>query len=129
LLAALVLLAVPNLGPGYGSQYVYWFLPLLTICYLSFPMRWWRVLLMSTWLIVIATYLVEYGLFKSHGALLLALRPGDAHLKELSQKLSTPAAQTMVRLPMFLAYLLVLACGVRLLRSDVDLRQTSSVNS
>jgi hypothetical protein len=61
--------------------------------------------------------------------LLLALRPGDAHLKELSQKLSTPAAQTMVRLTMFLAYLLVLACGVRLLRSDVDLRQTSSVNS
>lgn len=114
LLAALGLLAVATLGPGYGAQYGYWYLPLLTVCYAAFPDRRWRVLLASSAVVLAATSLFEYGLLQDSGALLVRLT-GSHEMASLSADWSTPAATTIARLPLFLAQLLVLAGGMVLL--------------
>ncbi|MEK7390350.1 MAG: hypothetical protein AAB036_11720 [Elusimicrobiota bacterium] len=71
LTAALLLVCVPALGPGYAPQYIGWFLPLLIALYVVDKTRSWRLLLGGLGAIIAATYSYEYALCDSHGAFLL----------------------------------------------------------
>lgn len=116
LFAALLLAAIPALGPGYGPQYLYWFLPFLVVSFAA-QGRCWRWILAGFWLASAGTYLVEYALFPSHGMYLLNLLTHAQMMSQAqsvlawSQKWSTPAGQTLVRLPLFAAYLVLLVSG------------------
>jgi hypothetical protein len=118
LLAGLILLAIPAVGSGYASQYAYWWLPLLVATYPLFD-RGWRRLLLASYVIAAATYIVEYALLIDHGAFLIVndhFRPGS-FLNDAKLRFSQPTWLTVLRLPLFLASLAVIAGGVlRLVR-------------
>ncbi len=118
LVAGLILLAIPAVGSGYASQYAYWWLPLLVATYPLFD-RGWRRLLLASYVIAAATYIVEYGLLIDHGAFLIVndyFSPG-AFLNDAKLRFSEPTWLTVLRLPLFLASLAVIAGGVlRLVR-------------
>jgi hypothetical protein len=112
LLAALVLAAMPALGPGYAPQYAYWYLPALVATYPLFDDGWRRILLVF-YVVAAATYVVEYALVDALGSYLVAFLGDTGWVHRLSERLSTPGAQTVVRLPLFAAFLVVLVAGTR----------------
>ena len=117
LLAALLLLTIPALGPGYGPQYLQWSFPLLVALYPAYDARWRQTLGIAA-IVAAGTYVVEYALFPSHGAFLLHLAEGNGRVVEWSRAWSGQAGQTWIRLPLFAALLGVLREGMRLLRND-----------
>lgn len=117
LLAGLLLIAVPALGPGYAPQYFYWFLPLLILTFAAYPGRW-RLVLVGFYLIAAVTYLVEYAIFPSHGAFLARLTASEPFIT-WSRTWSTQTSQTLIRMPIFFAFLTLLAAGFTLLRRSL----------
>lgn len=115
LIAALLLVMVPTLGPGYGPQYLEWSLPLLVVLYGAYDAPWRRVLGLCA-IVAAITYVVEYALFPSHGWFLANLTQGSATVLAWSRVVSTQTGQTLVRLPLFAALLALLGGGVRVLR-------------
>src|SRR5262249_15114169 len=114
LLAGLILLAIPAVGSGYASQYAYWWLPLLVATYPLFD-RGRRRLLLASYVIAAATYIVEYRLLIDHGAFLIVndrFSPGT-FLNDAKLRFSQPTWLTVLRLPLFLASVAVTAGGVR----------------
>jgi hypothetical protein len=104
LLAAFLLISIILFGPGYGPQYIAWFLPLLVVTATSFDTAWQRILMM--WgIIAVLTYLAEYLLLQSHGALLLHLFPRQNFA--WTSMLATSSGLTFLRLPLFLSYCLL----------------------
>lgn len=102
-LAVVLLMAIPALGPGYGPQYVYWFLPLLVLLY-GLGTRGTRRFLGLLYGVAVATYTIEYGLnFKTYGAFWLDITQTRS-LLQLGLALATPAAQTWLNLPLWLLY-------------------------
>jgi Dolichyl-phosphate-mannose-protein mannosyltransferase len=112
LLAGLLLAAVPVLGPGYAPQYAYWYLPALIASYPLFDNRW-RTIVLGCYAVAAVDYLVEYALLRPFGRFLVAFFDGSGQLRRLSDRLSTAHAQTELRLPLFLAFLVLLAEGAR----------------
>lgn len=110
-LALALLLSIVVLGPGYSPQYIGWFLPLLVLLYLHADAVERRTLAM-TYLIGTCTYLVEYALIPSHGAFLLHWTSAPT-LVAWSEALNEPGVQTILRIPLFLTYLVVLITIVR----------------
>lgn len=101
LLAAFLLIGIILFGPGYGPQYIAWFLPLLVLTATSFDAVWRRILVV--WgVVAVLTYLTEYLLLRSHGSLLLHLRPQQNFA--WTGALATSSGLTLLRLPLFLAY-------------------------
>ena len=111
LLSALILLALPALGPGYAPQYAYWSLPLLAATYPLFD-RGWRSLLLVLLVVAALDYVLEYGLLVDHGQFLLSLFPSSDLLVDL-RRFETDTWLTVLRLPLFLASLAVVAGGAR----------------
>jgi hypothetical protein len=105
--AALLLFAVPVLGPGYAPQYLGWVLPLLVVL-AALPVPRLRAPLAVFAAVALPTYLLEYGLLPSHGMAALHLWPSP-WLEQASAALRDRAGQTLLRLPLFLASLLLLA--------------------
>jgi hypothetical protein len=116
LLAGLLLAAVPALGPGYGPQYAYWYIPALLASYPLFD-RGWRAILLAFYAVAAATYIVEYALLRALGRFLVAFFDESHSLLKLSDRLSTPGAQTILRIPLFVAFIALLVAGSRRLRS------------
>jgi hypothetical protein len=101
LLSAFLLIGIILFGPGYGPQYIAWFLPLLVLTASSFDASWRRILIV--WgMIAVLTYLAEYLLLLPHGALLLHLLPQQNFA--WTAVLATPIGLTLFRLPLFMAY-------------------------
>jgi hypothetical protein len=117
LAAALLLAAVPALGPGYAPQYAYWFMPALIAAYPLFD-DGWRTVVRACYAVAAVTYVVEYALFTALGSFLVAFFDGSDSLRELSHDVSTPSAQTLVRLPLFAAFLVLLVAGSRRLQTS-----------
>ncbi|MDX6466312.1 MAG: hypothetical protein QOI27_1352 [Gaiellaceae bacterium] len=115
LLAGLLLAAVPALGPGYGPQYAYWYLPPLVASYLLLDDAWRRILV-ACYAVAAVTYVVEYALLRALGRFLVAFS-GDSHLLRASDRLSTPGGTTLLRIPLFVAFLVLLVTGFARLRS------------
>jgi hypothetical protein len=106
-IAVVILVAIPALGPGYGPQYGYWFLPLLVLMYaLAEPKM--RVYLMILYGVGVTTYLAEYALLPGQGACLFTLVP-PGKLLTIAAQLSSESGQTFLRLPLWISYLVLVA--------------------
>lgn len=115
--AAMFLAGTPALGPGYGSQYLYWIWPLLLVSYLLYG-RTWRKVLWVFMVVTTLTCLVEYALFPSHGQFLFLMMNfqgvPQSTIDSLMWWISKPG-QATIRLPLFFAFLTLLTFGIRLL--------------
>ena len=109
LIAACAMLTIPLFGPGYGPQYLFWSIPLLAAVYYVTDDTAMRRLLLVAYEIAAMTYIIEYGFFPSHGALALQEWPGPMTLVLYADNISTAGGETLVRLPLFLALLVVFA--------------------
>ncbi len=121
LFGTLLLMIIPTFGPGYSPQYIYWYIPLLIMSYSLFDGKW-KILLIAFYCISVVTYIVEYGFFVTHGAFFAALfeRRG-IDISNLCEQLSTESAQSIIRLPLFLAYLTITTKAFLLLYNKKDL--------
>ena len=117
LFGTLLLMIIPTFGPGYSPQYIYWYIPLLIMSYSLFDGKW-KILLIAFYCISVVTYIVEYGFFITHGAFFAALfeRRG-IDISNLCEQLSTASAQSIIRIPIFLADLVIISKGFLLLRN------------
>jgi hypothetical protein len=112
LLVATVLMALVALGPGYGPQYAYWFLPALVATYVLLDRRW-RQLLLVAYVVAALTYALEYAFVPWLGAYAEAIVGGSEQVPDISDWLASPGHLTLVRLPLFAAYVLLIVAGVR----------------
>lgn len=115
----LCLLCITLLGPGYAPQYIGWILPLLVLIFMV-GRRSERRLLKAALVIVTLTYLVEYALIPSHGAFLTKITDAD-EVAQWSEVLVMPAAQTLLRLPLFLCQILLSVLLWRNLRASATI--------
>lgn len=109
--AAALFMIVVALGPGYGPQYIYWTLPLLLLCYSSADPSF-RLALRVGYLIAALTYLVEYALLPSLGMFLVGTVQAPS-LLSLGEFLSSQWHQSLLRLPLFTTYCVLLAMTLR----------------
>jgi len=116
----------PALGSGYGPQYTGWFLPLAAVLFAIARGTLHASLLVLAGVALI-TYLVEYAFIPSQGAFFSLLAP-DA-TAAIGHQLSPSTAQTLVRLPLFLAYLGFLTIGVRSLLQSARADRAALVRS
>jgi hypothetical protein len=117
LLTALLLTSVVVWGPGYGPQYVSWYLPVLVASWAFWPGVWRPVLLVLA-VVAALSYFEEYALLPSHGMLLIRMGWGGDWLRR-SREWSTPEMQSLIRLPLFAAYLALFGVGVSCLRTSL----------
>ena len=111
LLVAVVLMAVVALGPGYGPQYAYWFLPALIATYVLLDDRWRRLLLVG-YAVAALTYAVEYAFVPWLGAYASEIGDDSGWIGDISEYLDDPQRLTLFRLPLFGVYLLIVASGI-----------------
>jgi hypothetical protein len=120
----LLLAAVPALGPGYGTQYIFWSIPFLLASYAFYGSKW-RMTVIIFGLVSVLTYLFEYALFDEFGPFLDPLMRFMNHgagldpTLPLLKNLNTKRGHVLANLPIFLAYLLLLVVGVRLFIRNV----------
>lgn len=126
LLAGLLLAAIPALGPGYGPQYAYWYIPPLLATYPLLDDAWRRILL-AFYAVAAATYVVEYALLRALGRFLVAFFDESSSLRRVSDRLSTPGAETVLRVPLFIAFLVLLGTGFRRLHALRSTGRTTNV--
>ena len=125
LYAALLLAAIPSLGPGYATQYIYWFLPFLVVTYVFYPGAW-RTVLVGFAVISVCTYLVEYAVYPEYGYNLVCLLAkakvvAQGHLlPPVIEKWRTQTGHVLLNLPIFIAYLILLAFGSRIFFRNVS---------
>jgi hypothetical protein len=112
LLVASTLLAIPTIGPGYGPQYAYWWMPVLLCTYPLFD-REWRVVLALFFAIAVTTYVIEYAFFASQGAYLESVLPGSHFVAHAVSGFTSARWQTLARLPLFLSSLIVLSAAAQ----------------
>jgi hypothetical protein len=114
LFSAMLLLALFTIGPGYGSQYWFWFVPLILVCYANSGSGFRRVI----WVcmsIVVATNVFEYAVESNLGRFLYFMFPSPG-LKSLGDFLPYPSVHlNLLRLPMTLAAFVMLISGTRIL--------------
>lgn len=106
--ALILLMAIPALGPGYGLQYIYWYLPLLVLMY-ALSDRRTRILLLVWFAVAAATYTVAYAFnFNSYGAFFLDIIQTKG-LLDFGLRISTKAGETLLCLPLWVSYLILVA--------------------
>jgi hypothetical protein len=117
----LLLMFIPTFGPGYSPPYILWFLPLIIMLY-AFATRGLKRLLVISWIIAMLTYITEYAFFRSHGAFLTTMFPTES-IMDLSNTLSGSRMQVIIRLPLFLFYILLFFATVKYLRRTTTMPQ------
>jgi hypothetical protein len=118
-IAAVILLAIPAIGPGYGTQYIYWFMPLFVLLY-GMVGRAGRFFLLVLYAVAAMTYLMEYAFnVKTYGGFLLEIVQTEALLK-FAAKLSSRAGETFLRLPLWILYLAFLAYFCRKIGMKIE---------
>ncbi len=130
---ALAFLAIPGLGPGFGGQYYYWFLPFLVISYAAYS-GLWRKLLIGFAAVSAIAFVIDYGLDRAYGYNFLyilsqAASTADSQWSMVIRNhfgmraiqwelwLESPVHETMERIPLFIAMLTVIVCGANMLVS------------
>jgi hypothetical protein len=103
LLAAAILLAVFTIGPGYGSQYWFWVIPLYIVCCATYS-RSFCSIVAGVGLVVVCTNVVEYGFSDVLGQFWLCHWP--THTAEsFGRWLNDYSNEIWLRLPMTLCTL------------------------
>lgn len=109
-----VLLAfVVAIGPGYGNQYIYWFLPLVCAQLIATDEddpAWVGIQSAAKIFltIVAATFIVEYSFLDNLGGVLVHAFP-SFEMQRIGTQLGSASAQTIFRLPLFWALLNLVA--------------------
>ena len=111
LLVAVVLLAVVAFGPGYGPQYVYWFIPALVATYVLLDDSWRRLLLVG-YGVAGLTYAIEYAFIPWLGAYASESAGNPAWVADVSDALDAPERLVLFRIPLFLVYLVLIYGGI-----------------
>ena len=113
---ALVLLAIPVLGPGFAGQYCYWFLPFMVTSYACYP-GLWQKLLVGLAFITAITFIIEYGLNSAYGSnfSFIFFLPHTRTIGNWETWMDLPSHDTIERIPLFIGFLTVLAFGARML--------------
>ncbi|MDP9174679.1 MAG: hypothetical protein M3O30_12550 [Planctomycetota bacterium] len=113
LLAALLLLSLFMLGPGYGPQYWFWVVPLFVSLYL-FQSRAYRRLLLWAGIILLVTTLLELTLHPVYGAFIYPWTEKNKIIGVLNW-FNDVRNLSLMNVPMFIAALLVTAVGISVL--------------
>lgn len=138
LYTALLLLAIAGEGSGFGNQYFYWFLPFLVISFATYPGAW-RKLLVAFGIVSAITFIINYGLAPVYGrnflfllsharekedldnAILQSHDPLFLRVVDWSHQFEHPDVVTVVAgIPLFIAGLVVLVFGARILLSTIE---------
>jgi hypothetical protein len=114
LASAILLIAVPVLGPGYAPQYAYWYLPLLVLAFESVK-RGVRAVITAWFVIAVVTYVGEYAFVPGYGGVLAPVVRLPIESLSIS---NLQSGLTLWRLPLFIAYIALL---LSLAASVVDL--------
>jgi hypothetical protein len=105
LIAAVLLAAIPAIGPGYGLQYIYWLLPLLVLTY-GMEDRKGKIFLLIFYAVAVAIYTVEYAFnFNTFGAFLLEIVQTEKLLR-FGLWISTNTHEMFLCLPLWALYLI-----------------------
>jgi hypothetical protein len=96
----LIILFIPTFGPGYGPQYISWFLPSGVILFLISEGKMKRIFIIG-YLIATITYIIEYAFFTSHGAFITKMIKTE-QVQTISTLFTTQKMQVLIRLPLFL---------------------------
>lgn len=113
------LLVLPTLGPGFATQYAYWFIPLVALAWPHLERGLQRIIL-AVWVTGVAIYLVEYAFMDVYGWFLMpCFRPamswGSAiWLWTLKQR----EIMFCLQLPLFAAFVVWLAAMAKSLWLD-----------
>jgi hypothetical protein len=120
LIAALLLAAIPAIGPGYGLQYVYWLLPLLLVVY-GFGDKKLKFFLLISYAVAALIYTIEYAFnFNTFGAFFLEMVQTQPLLR-FGSWISTPAHEMFLLLPLWVFYLIsTVLFGVRIFGKRVE---------
>jgi hypothetical protein len=103
-IATLLLVAVPAIGPGYGLQYVYWFLPLFVLMY-GLDDKMTKFFLLILYSVAAVTYTIEYAFnFNTFGAFFLEIVQTQPLLR-FGSWISTPKHETFLCLLLWALYL------------------------
>ena len=116
MLGAMIMLAIPTLGPGYATQYAYWWMPLLAATFPLFD-REWRLLVGAFYTLATVTYVVEYAAEQTYGAFLRPYLSTSEVYAQVFDQLLNPHWQTVGRLPFFVGSLFILFAGIQRLRA------------
>jgi hypothetical protein len=120
LLVAVILMTIVAFGPGYGPQYAYWFLPALVATYVLLD-DGWRRLLLAGYVVAAVTYSLEYAFVPWLGSYASEIAPDARWIGDVSEHLDDPQRLTLYRVPLFAAYLVVVAAGIaRLIREPTE---------
>jgi hypothetical protein len=120
LFSAMMLLALFTLGPGYGSQYWFWVVPLLLVCYANFDPGFRRVIWISM-AIVVATNVFEYAIELNLGRFLFNFTPSPG-LQSISDYFTYPSHHLIwLRLAMSCAAFYMLLAGISRLRFSMQI--------
>jgi hypothetical protein len=111
LVATLTLLSLFTLGPGYGSQYWFWVLPLMVVCYReadSKYRRWIAIFLV----VVICTNIFEYAFEHNLGRFLFFWFPNWS-VASVGDYFPYPSVHMiLLRMPMSIASVAVIVRGM-----------------
>jgi hypothetical protein len=131
LLVALLFMAVVAFGTGYAPQYAPWFIPSLIATYVLLDDGWRRILLVG-YFIAGATYAAEYALISFLGAYLDPIFDYPQWVDDAGQWLNVPHRWGLMRLPLVVVYIVVIAAGLArlhrlMVRSSGDSGQRRSL--
>lgn len=111
LLVAVLFMLVVAFGPGYGAHYAPWFLPALVATYVLLDDGWRRLLLIG-YVIAAATYTIEYAFVPFLGASAGAVLGTSDWIMDVGDWLERPNPWGLVRLPLAVTYVVVIAAGI-----------------
>ena len=104
MVAVVLLIGIPAIGPGYCPQYAHWFLPLLVLLY-GMEDKNGRVFLLVFYAIATVIYTVEYAFnFNTFGAFFLEIIQ-TRDLVQFGLWISTPTHQMFLFLPLWLFFI------------------------
>lgn len=109
-----LLAAIPILGPGYATQYPWWWIPSLVIAF-ALAGRAFRIATGVLYVVGSCTYALLYGFVPAYGEVLIRLPLHPASWDRLSASFADPVFDTLVSLPLFAAYIAYLATTAALL--------------
>ncbi|MGA2442865.1 MAG: glycosyltransferase family 87 protein [Tepidisphaeraceae bacterium] len=114
LFSAMLFLGLFTLGAGYGSQYWFWVVPLILVCYANSGRGFRRMILLSM-IVVTATNVFEYAVEPNLGRFFVELFPSAAG-QSLGDYFHYPSRHLIwLRLPMTIASFGLLSSGIKAL--------------
>ena len=114
LLAGLILLAIPTLGPGFGPQYAFWFLAPLAVAFVGASRRL-RIPMIAAFAVTAVTYAILYGFARDLGQPVPYYWWSPTAV-EFGRTITRDVPRAWLTLPMWISWVIVLVFGALELR-------------